>query len=117
MRTALRLDPQYVEGPYLNLLGRALFIAGRYKECIEAFERNIARGGPSARSASAPLLTRWIAACGFEGRVETARAMANEFLGEYPNFSLAQIGEKPETLCVGELDPLIAGLRKAGLPE
>ncbi len=116
IRTALRLDPQYVEGPYLNLLGRALFVAGRYKECVEAFERNVARGGPVA-PAIGMIQPRWIAAYSLDGQVDTARAMAKEFLSDRPNFSLAQIGEKPERLCVGEIDPLIAGLRKAGVPE
>ena len=38
-------------------------------------------------------------------------------MGVLPDFSLAQIGEKPETYCEGEIKPLIDGLRKAGLPE
>ena len=39
--TALRLNPQYVAGPYLNSLGRACFVAGRYQQASDTFERNV----------------------------------------------------------------------------
>jgi len=43
---ALRLDPLNPRTPYLNILGMANFHAGRYPQALDAFERNIARGGP-----------------------------------------------------------------------
>jgi tetratricopeptide (TPR) repeat protein len=115
VRTALRLDPQYVEGPYLNLLGRALFVGGRYEEAIETFERNRARGGPTGGGGGA--LFCWIAAYSLAGRIEAARALAPELLRRLPNFTVSGLLNKPETLCVGEASFLREGLLKAGLPE
>ncbi len=69
---ALRIDPQFTNGPYLNLLGIAKFIAGRYAEAIEAFKRNVARGGPMG----APMLHFWVAAYVAEGRIEEAHDTA-----------------------------------------
>lgn len=43
---ALRLDPLDPRTPYLNILGMAHFHAGNYAEALEAFQRNIERGGP-----------------------------------------------------------------------
>jgi adenylate cyclase len=113
-RTALRLDPQYIEGPYLNLLGRALFIARRYEDAVEAYEHNKARGGPGGGSS---VLLYWTAASSLAGRMDVARTLATELLRVFPDFSLARIGEKPETHCEGELALLIDGLRRVGLPE
>ncbi len=114
IQTALRLDPRYIEGPYLNMLGRMHFVAGQYEASIEAFERNHARGGPRGGSS---VLLYWVASLGLLGRAEAAQALAPELLKVVPDFSLTRIGEMPETHCVGEIEPLIDGLRKAGLPE
>jgi adenylate cyclase len=45
-KRALRLDPLAPRTPYLNILGMANFHAGKYAEALDAFQRNIARGGP-----------------------------------------------------------------------
>jgi len=116
VRTALRLDPQYIEGPYLNLLGRALFLAGRYEDSIDAYERNRDRGGPSVSAASLGLFF-WIAACGHAGKSEAAQNLVGELLKQHPNFSLTELRDHPGLLNVEELARLIEGLRKAGLTE
>lgn len=43
---ALRLDPLQVRTPYLNILGVVQFHAGGFEYAIDAFQRNIDRGGP-----------------------------------------------------------------------
>ncbi len=43
---ALRLDPLDPRTPYLNILGMANFHAGHYADALDAFQRNIDRGGP-----------------------------------------------------------------------
>ena len=45
--TALRLDPQYVRGPYLNVLGIVCFCAGRYQEAIDTFKEILTGEVPS----------------------------------------------------------------------
>ena len=112
-RTALRLDPQFIEGPYLNLLGRSLFIAGRYEEAVEAFVRNEARGGPFA----ANVFKNWIAACGHLGRLDEARERAEITRQYLPDFSLAGIQSLGSMLSEEEIKRLVEGLRKTGLAE
>ena len=115
VRVALRLDPQYVEGPYLNLLGRSLFVAERYAESVEAFERNRNRGGPATPAGGAGL--NWIAACCLAGRAEAVPALLQELLRHHPSFTLAKLRDYRGMFSEGELEHLLKGLRKAGLPE
>jgi len=112
-RTALRLDPQYVEGPYLFQLGRAAFLAERYEEAMDAFERNFARGGPTYIGT----LVVWAAACSLAGNLERARELAQEALRDNPGLSLANIQDVRGGLSNSELERLREGLGKAGLPD
>jgi adenylate cyclase len=110
---ALRLDPHFVDGPYLNMLGSGSFIAGRYEDAIEAYERNTAHGGPTG----APNLLNWAAACGITGRLEEARKLVHEVLSEHPSLSLANVQDVRTGFSDLDLERLRDGLRKAGLPE
>ena len=111
-QTALRLDPQYVEGPYLDMLAHAYFGAERYEETVDEYKRNAARGGPS----STPFI-RWAAACALAGRIDEAQEMVREVLRERPGFTLSQVRRVDARLKEAEYDRVIYGLRKAGLPE
>jgi adenylate cyclase len=111
--TALRIDPQFTKGPYLNLLGNACCAAGRYGEAIEAFKRNVAQGGPMG----APMLHSWVAALVAEGRLDEARATANELLKFFPEFSLKRYGMLHMHKNKEDSQRLIGYLREAGLPE
>ena len=113
VQIALRLDPQYVEGPYFNIYGRAAFFAGRYQEAIDAYERNFARGGPSYIGN----LAIWAAACGLAGHLEKARELVQEMVREHPGVSVANIQDVRLGPSDSELERLREGLRKAGLPE
>jgi adenylate cyclase len=111
--TALRLDPQYINGPYLNVLGVVCFCAGRYDEAIGAFRRNVDRGGPLA----APALVFRTAACSAAGHSEDAKASAEALLDFNPDFSssgfrMLQMFRNPEVRL-----QVIEALRRAGLPE
>ncbi len=114
LQFALRLDPQYVEGPYLNMYGRAAFLAGRYEEAMNAYERNSARGGPSYYRQ----MLVWAAACSLSGNLERAREVVQDALREHPGLSVANILDQalPETSDL-IFEKLREGLRKAGLPE
>jgi adenylate cyclase len=113
MATALRLDPQYVNGPYLNVLGVASFCAGHYEEAIAAFDRNIERGGPLAPPAVAFRAASYSAA----GHGKEAQAAARELLSFYPGFSLAGFRMAYLFKDTGVTNRLLDALRKAGLPE
>ncbi len=112
--TALRLDPQYVAGPYLNTLARACFVAGRYQEASDTFEHNVAHGGPLG----VPMLTTWLASLVELGRLDDACEIARRLVGVDPGFSLTRaendaIGLPSEA----SRERIVDALRKVGLPE
>lgn len=111
--TALRLDPQYVRGPYLNVLGFVHFCNGRNEEAIEVFKRNVDRGGPIGP----PALAFRTAAYSAAGRMEEARASAQELLNFFPAFSLAQFRFALMFKHADDAERVIVALRKTGLPE
>lgn len=111
--TALRLDPQYVNGPYLNVMGVVCFCAGRYEEAIDAFKRNVERGGPLAPPALAFRTASFIAA----GYSEEANRSAQELLAFFPAFSLSRFRMFYLFKKSGDTERLIGALRKAGLPD
>ena len=114
IQIALRLDPQFVEGPYLAMLASASFVAGRYEDAVEAYERNAARRGPVHH---APALINWAAACGITGRLDKARELVQDILREIPGITLTNIHEVRRGFGASDLERLRDGLRKAGLPE
>ncbi len=95
------------------MLGMASFQAGRYEDAVEAYERNIARGGPIAT----PMLINLAAACGITGRLEKARELVQDILREHPGLSLANVQDVRRGFSGLDLERLRDGLRKAGLPE
>ena len=111
--TALRLDPQYVRGPYLNILGIVCFCGGRYQESIDTFQQNADRGGPIGP----PALAFRTAAYSVVEQMTKARASAQELLSFFPGFSVSQF--KMPTLFANRDDNerLFKALRAAGLPE
>ena len=113
IQIALRLDPQFIDGPYLNMLGGASFITGRYEEAVEAYERSSARGGPMAT----PILINWAAACGMTGRLERAAELVRDVLRENPGITLENVQDVRGGLRASDLERLRDGLRKAGFPE
>ncbi len=113
VKTAHRLDPQYVAGPYLNLLGRASFVAGKYEQAIEAHEHNMDRGGPLG----AIVLARLAACYALTGRMEDADRTTRRLLDHTPRFSLAQAANLYMAVNRNEDERMLDGLRKAGLPE
>ncbi len=109
--TALRLNPQYVAGPYL--LGRACFVAGLYKEASDTFERNVAHGGPIA----VPMLTTWVASLVELGRLDEAREIARRLVEFDPGFRLTRAESFAGFVPEASQERIVDALRKAGLPE
>jgi len=111
--TALRLDPQYINGPYLNVLGVVCFCAGRYEESIEAFKKNVERGGPLAPPALAFRTASYSAA----GQMEEAKASAKVLLNFLPAFSLARFRMLHMFKNPADTERVIWALRNVGLPD
>ncbi len=112
--TGLRLNPQNVAGPYLNSLGRACFVAGRYQEASDTFERNVAHGGPLG----VPMLSTWVTSLVELGRFDDARKIAQRLVEFDPGFSLTRAGNDAFGLSSETYrDRIIEALRKVGVPE
>jgi adenylate cyclase len=110
---AIRLDPQYVMGPYLNVLGVVCFCAGRYEEAISAFKKNVDRGGPLAP----PALVFRTASYSAAGHIEEAKESAQALLNFFPAFSLARYRMLRLFKNPADTERIVDALRKAGLPE
>jgi len=105
---ALRRDP-FMSGPFWTHLCTTLFQARRYEEAIHAISH-----------LTKP--NRWdlfylTASYAHLGQIEQARTCAAELQREYPNFSLGQVGLTERYKDPADLERLLDGLRKAGLPE
>jgi adenylate cyclase len=112
-KTALRLDPQYAGGPYLNLLGAALFLSEDYLASIEAFEANIAKGGPMGPT----MLHIWAAASAAVGNLEKAKKVSSDLLRIFPDFRIEKYGMIKLYNDTDHIRRLKHNLKLAGLPE
>lgn len=111
--TAIRLDPQYIRGPYLNVLGIVCFCAERYQESIDVFKRNVDRGGPIGPPALAFRTAAFYAA----GQFEAAKESAQELLNFFPAFSLDNFRMPYMFKESADTERVITALRCVGLPE
>lgn len=81
---ALRLNPQFVNGPYLNLRGYIMTMAQDYDGAVWSFEQNIARHGPVGPPALA-----WAAAAYWGlGKPDDAARAAEQLATRFPAFRL-----------------------------
>jgi adenylate cyclase len=110
-QVVLRLDPRNINGPYLHMLGRACFIAGRYEEAIKAFQHNEDRGGPM----TAEIQAIWASALGHIGRFEDAGLRVQAMRNYDSQFTLEHASTMQRFANEDEQARLLAGLRKAGL--
>jgi TolB-like protein/Tfp pilus assembly protein PilF len=105
---ALRRDP-FISGPFWTHLCTTLFQARRYEEAIRAISH-------------VPKPNRWdlfylTASYAHLGQIEQAQTCADELQREYPNFSLGQVELTERYKDPADVERLLDGLRKAGLPE
>jgi len=108
---ALRLNP--LAPPFWNrILGIAYSWVGRYEEAISAFKKSLQRA-PDDISTHIALTGTYSSA----GRLEAARAQAQEVLRINPKYCLKQ--DRRISLWKNQADRerILDGLRKAGLPE
>ena len=82
---AIRLNPLFVNGPYLNMRTMIQVIGARYQDAIESHEQNIRRGGPIGP----PVLAFAAAALGAIGRTEDARSKTAQLMERVPDFRLS----------------------------
>ncbi len=104
----LKLDPFHPENYYANL-GIVLHAAGRYAEAVDIFKR-------------VPLLKTlhhaYIASChAYLGQSELAQEHVGRILELEPNFTISSHSKTLRYTQPADLDHVLPGLRKAGLPE
>jgi adenylate cyclase len=111
MKKAMRLSPHQPLA-YLSILGMAYFSLGRYEMAVNLFKKALARN-PTAQNAR-----MWLAATYAKlGRIEDAEWEAQELLSSNPKFSLKRISHALPFKDPAQLEVLLDGLRKAGLPD
>jgi DNA-binding SARP family transcriptional activator/TolB-like protein/Flp pilus assembly protein TadD len=106
MREAMRRNPYHPEW-YWSDLAMIFYMARRYEDALEAYQRRASRGYW--------VLSR-IAACYAQlGRMDEARAATAEILRLKPDFSIRELGRAGWTKV--DFERVREGMRKAGLPE
>jgi TolB-like protein/Tfp pilus assembly protein PilF len=81
---AIRLNPQFINGPYLNLRSGIMFLAQDYDGAVRAYEENVERHGPVG-----PPVLSWAAAAYWAlGRRDDAGRAAAQLATRFPAFRL-----------------------------
>ena len=107
----LRVDP-FTLPIARGWLGLAYYMLRRYQEAVVTLREYVSQS-PNFRPGRA-----WLtAAYAQSGRLEEARAQAAEVLRIDPNWTISGIFRKGSYLLDDDVDHLVQGLRKAGLPE
>jgi adenylate cyclase len=109
IKKAIRLNP-FTPSNYIFNLGLALLFSGQHEEAIAECKKAAAQ---EPRNLGAQLAL--LAAYGFSGREEEARAGAAEVLRIDPNFSVERFSKTLVYKNPAERDRFIDALRKAGL--
>ncbi len=108
---AMRLSPYY-EDWYLGELGRAYLLTGQYDEAIDALNERLRRN-PNSGEAHVLLA----AAYGKLDRGNEAQAALAEFMKPRPYYTLRHYAQGEFYKNSEDLEYVLDGLRKAGLPE
>ncbi len=107
----MRLSPYYPDW-YLGELGRAYLLTGQHDEAIDALKHRLRRN-PNSGEAHVLLA----AAYGKLGRENEAQAALAEFLKPRPYYTLRHYAQGEFYKNTEDLERVLDGLRKAGLPE
>ncbi|MCT8970266.1 adenylate/guanylate cyclase domain-containing protein [Microbaculum marinisediminis] len=110
---ALRLNPQFVNGPYLNLRCVIKAIGQDYEGAVASFEQNIARHGPVG-----PPVLCWAATAYWAlGRREEAARVAARLAERFPAFRLEHWNFFELIRSPDDRRRMHDLMRAAGLPE
>ncbi|MCH7833456.1 MAG: tetratricopeptide repeat protein, partial [Proteobacteria bacterium] len=111
IRKAIRLNPD-LPFFYLDVLGRANFMLGRYDDAAKAYAKVIERN-PAFISAHRGLAASYA----YLGKMDEAEWQADEVLALRPDFSLEKERQTNPFKRPEDTKRYIEGLRRAGLPE
>ena len=109
LEKAIRLQP-YTPSSYYYQLGMAYNFTGQYDEAIAVLKKSLERTADHLLS-----LIGLTVAYSLAGRMEEARATADELLKVNPKFSVAYLEKKAPYKYKSDLELSMGALRKAGL--
>jgi len=110
---ALRLNPQFINGPYLNMLGLVHLSAGNHAQAVECFNRNTARRGPVGPPALSGLAASYWAL----DRRDEAHEVTARLRKDFPNHRLTGWNFLSIIRRATTRDRVHALMRDAGIPE
>ena len=111
-RLSLRYNPVYALGAYYENLGIAFYLTEQFEAARTALEEGVGRH-PGYDG-----LHQWLAATYAQlGQTEDARKQTREFLSLKPAVTLKKLAQRLPYKRKRDLDSLLDGLRKAGVPE
>lgn len=110
---AVRLTPDFVNGPYLNLRSLAHLMAGEYDQTVHWHETNVARGGPVG-----PPALCW-AAASYQALGDTVSAAAKvaTLTAQFPDFGLKNWNQLELVEQGDDRRALSALFHGAGIPD
>jgi adenylate cyclase len=110
---AMRLNPQFVNGPYLNVHCVIKIMAQEYDGAVQSFEENIARHGPIG-----PPVLAWVAsAYSALGRLDDAERTMAQLATSFPAFRLGNWNFFKLIKSPDDRRRLHDLMRAAGVPE
>ena len=110
---AIKLNPQFVFGPYLNMRAMTQCFAGDYAGALESFEENRRRGGP----VGPPVLALCAAAAIGLDSPEEANRYVEQLQQGFPNFDLATWNMPKLIREQATRDRVMQLIHEAGVPD
>jgi adenylate cyclase len=110
---AIRLNPQFFNGPYLNMRGVVMAMARDYEGAVQSFEENIARHGP----VGPPVLVWCSTAYHMLGRPEDAGHKLQLLESRFPAFRLESWNFLKLVRSPEDRSRFLDLMRAAGVPD
>jgi len=108
---ARQINPQST-GVFLTVEGRILYLLGRYDDSLKMLEESVARN-PAFDRAHLNLAVTYVKL----GRIDDAVWSVEEALAISPDITLEKERRESNYMREQDLEPFLAALRKAGIPE
>lgn len=107
------LNPRFINGPYVNMLGLSGFLAGDHVEAIDVFEERVGRDGPVGPPALAVMGGEYEGL----GNHDRARGLTASAVSQLPTFRLTTWNWLPLIRRTHQRERARDLIRMAGIPE
>lgn len=113
LNRAIRLNPLFVNGPYLNMRGQTQLLAENYQAAIDSYRENVDRGGP----VGPPALCWGAAAYAGLGLTREAAQLTTDLRTNFPRFTMTNWNYLTLFRDATVRDRVVELMRKSGVPE